>query len=139
LGIRKFDFEKDLLQVLDLWALCKLGGAESNSKNIIMKKLQKDPELFLVYENAGDKKIIGTVVGGYDGWRGWIYRLGVHPDFRRKGIASKLLAEVIRRLYAKGARRIRANIVKGNEPSVRTFHKAGFSTEEMVEARLNLK
>jgi ribosomal protein S18 acetylase RimI-like enzyme len=48
------------------------------------------------------------VIGGWDGWRGNIYRLAVAPEYRRKGIARRLVAEIGRELFAKGATRISA-------------------------------
>jgi ribosomal protein S18 acetylase RimI-like enzyme len=55
-----------------------------------------------------DTRIIGTVVGGWDGWRGNIYRLAVSPEHRRKGIARRLVQEISVALYAKGAQRLSA-------------------------------
>ena len=55
-----------------------------------------------------DGRIIGSVIGGWDGWRGNIYRLAVTPEFRRMGIARRLVAEISRELFAKGATRISA-------------------------------
>jgi hypothetical protein len=70
----------------------------------ISTKMTRDPELFLVYEMKGE--VLGTVVGGWDGWRGWIYKLGVSEKCRRKGIGSALVKEVTQRLAKLGAKRI---------------------------------
>jgi ribosomal protein S18 acetylase RimI-like enzyme len=55
-----------------------------------------------------DNQIVGSVIGGWDGWRGNIYRLAVTPEFRRIGIARRLVAEISRELFAKGATRLSA-------------------------------
>jgi ribosomal protein S18 acetylase RimI-like enzyme len=55
-----------------------------------------------------DDRIVGTVIGGWDGWRGNIYRLAVSPAHRRKGIARRLVKEISLALYAKGAQRLSA-------------------------------
>jgi ribosomal protein S18 acetylase RimI-like enzyme len=55
-----------------------------------------------------DGRIIGSVIGGWDGWRGNIYRLAVAPEYRRRGIAHRLIAEVSKVLFAKGAERLSA-------------------------------
>jgi ribosomal protein S18 acetylase RimI-like enzyme len=55
-----------------------------------------------------DDQIIGSVIGGWDGWRGNIYRLAVTPQHRRKGIGRRLVAEIGAQLFAKGATRLSA-------------------------------
>src|SRR6266849_6378526 len=69
----------------------------------------------LLYEPAAlllvatiDDQIVGSVIGGWDGWRGNIYRLAVTPEYRRKGIARKLVEAVSDALFAKGAERLSA-------------------------------
>jgi ribosomal protein S18 acetylase RimI-like enzyme len=53
-----------------------------------------------------DSQIVGSVIGAWDRWRGNIYRLAVTPEYRRKGIARRLIAEISRELFAKGATRL---------------------------------
>lgn len=60
----------------------------------------------LIAEEGG--RIVGSVIAGFDGWRGNIYRLAVHPDQRRKGLGRRLVAEAERRLAARGAKRLTA-------------------------------
>jgi ribosomal protein S18 acetylase RimI-like enzyme len=55
-----------------------------------------------------DEVIVGSVIGGWDGWRGNIYRLAVATEHRRRGIARRLVAEVSKALFAKGAERLSA-------------------------------
>ena len=55
-----------------------------------------------------DDQIVGSVIGGWDGWRGNIYRLAVTPEHRRRGIARRLVAEIASELFAKGATRLAA-------------------------------
>jgi ribosomal protein S18 acetylase RimI-like enzyme len=55
-----------------------------------------------------DGMIVGSVIGGWDGWRGNIYRLAVAPEYRRRGIAHRLVAEVSKALFDKGAERLSA-------------------------------
>jgi ribosomal protein S18 acetylase RimI-like enzyme len=64
--------------------------------------LIREPAALLLVATIDDQ-IVGSVIGGWDGWRGNIYRLAVTPEHRRKGIARRLVAEITRELFAKGA------------------------------------
>ena len=100
--IREFKFPVDYQQVYELWSSIEKGVhiGRSDSQTEIEKKVSRDPELFLVAEYQN--KIIGSVIGGYDGRRGLIYHLAVHAAFRGQRIGSRLMDEVEARLRAKG-------------------------------------
>jgi len=86
--------------------------------------------LFLVAEEGG--RLVGTVIAGWDGWRGNMYRLAVLPRFRRRGIARSLVAEAERRLRAKGARRITALVVKDEEEALAFWHAAEYEHDQRM-------
>ena len=88
------------------------------------------PELFLVAEAEG--RIVGTVIGGWDGWRANIARLSTHPDLRRKGVAMALVQEIERRLQAKGARRIYALVDRRSPPAEPFWEAAGYAVNENI-------
>ncbi len=88
------------------------------------------PELFLVAEAEG--RIVGTVIGGWDGWRANIARLSTHPDLRRKGVAMALVPEIERRLQAKGARRIYALVDRRSPPAEPFWEAAGYAVNENI-------
>jgi ribosomal protein S18 acetylase RimI-like enzyme len=100
--IREFKFPVDYQQVYELWSSIEKGVhiGRSDSLTEIEKKVSRDPELFLVAEYQN--KIIGSVIGGYDGRRGLIYHLAVDASFRGQGIGSRLMDEVEARLRVKG-------------------------------------
>jgi ribosomal protein S18 acetylase RimI-like enzyme len=68
-----------------------------------------DPEALIAAES--EDEIVGSVIAGFDGWRGNLYRLAVHPKLRRQGLARALVAEAEGRLAARGAKRITALVV----------------------------
>jgi ribosomal protein S18 acetylase RimI-like enzyme len=72
-----------------------------------LTRLIREPFALLLVA-AIDDQIVGSVIGGWDGWRGNIYRLAVTPEQRRKGIARRLVMEISRELFAKGAARLAA-------------------------------
>jgi len=92
--------------VLALWLATKSGPSITDTPEHLTMLTQEAPDLFVVAE--ADGRIAGSVIGGWDNWRGHIYRLAVHPDFRRRGLARGLTDEIERRLRARGARRIYA-------------------------------
>ncbi len=95
------------------------------------------PELFLVAEAEG--RIVGTVIGGWDGWRANIARLSTHPDLRRKGVAMALVQEIERRLQAKGARRVYALVDRRSPPAEPFWEAAGYTVnDQMLQYSRNL-
>jgi len=88
------------------------------------------PDLLLVAEAEG--RIIGTVIGGWDGWRANIARLATRPQARRKGIAMALVREVERRLLAKGARRVYALVDRRSPPAIPFWEVAGYRFNENI-------
>ncbi len=103
-GLREFTMD-DYDAVYAIWqnAAPGVGIGFSDTRGEIVKKLARDPDLFLVAQE-GDR-IIGTVIGGYDGRRGMIYHLAVVPEYRQQGIGKLLMAEVEKRLKDKGCQR----------------------------------
>ena len=100
--IREFRFPADYDQVYLLWAGIEKGVrvGRSDTPTEIEKKLTRDPDLFLVAESEG--RIVGSVIGGFDGRRGLIYHLAVAAEFRANGIGTRLMDELESRMRAKG-------------------------------------
>jgi ribosomal protein S18 acetylase RimI-like enzyme len=70
-------------------------------------------------------QIVGSVIGGWDGWRGNVYRLAVAPEYRQLGIARRLVKEVSRELFAKGAERIGALVEHEHSWAVQFWESLG--------------
>ena len=113
--------------VRDLWQTAGLILRPGDDLEDIKLKLQRDPDLFIVAQQ--DDRIVGSVIGGWDGRRGWIYHLAIRPEQQRKGIGAKLVAELERRLAAKGAKKVNAQVYKWNDQSVVFFKAIGYNEQ----------
>ena len=87
-------------------------------------------DLFLVAEDAG--RLVGTLIAGWDGWRGNMYRLAVLPAYRRQGVATALVGEAERRLRALGARRITALVISDHDWATGFWRAAGYELDERM-------
>ncbi|GAB4504599.1 MAG: GNAT family N-acetyltransferase [Anaerolineales bacterium] len=130
--VREFCYPEDYQQVEDLWSSIESGVriGYSDSREEIQKKLNRDPDLFLVAEEDGH--IIGTVIGGFDGRRGMIYHLAVAETFQRRGIGSQLLNEVEARLRARGCHRCYLMVTTDNQPAMQYYEKRGWERMDYI-------
>jgi ribosomal protein S18 acetylase RimI-like enzyme len=124
--IREFNID-DYPIVRDLWQAAGLILRPGDELADVKLKLQRDSDLFLVAEH--DDEIVGSVIGGWDGRRGWIYHLAVEPEHQRQGIGAGLVREVEKRLVAKGAKKVNAQVYKWNERSSQFFKAIGYETQ----------
>jgi ribosomal protein S18 acetylase RimI-like enzyme len=117
LQIRPFTLD-DYEAVIALWQRAgeSIHLRRSDQRAEMAKKLAYDPDLALVaVDNSGnDEKFVGAVMGGYDGRRGLVYHLAVDPAYRHRGIGRALMAELERRLRARGCLKCYLLLVRGN-------------------------
>ncbi len=113
--IRAFDMSRDYLSVRKLWEQSGPGVqlSPSDEPTEIQRKLERDPDLFLVMEEKGE--IIGTVIGGFDGRRGIVYHLAVKPQRRRQGLGKALMHEIEDRLRQKGCYKYYLMVRRGQD------------------------
>lgn len=124
--VREFRYPGDYAGAIELWRTAGEGihVGPSDAPDEIKKKLRRDPDLFLVAEVDG--RLVGTVVGAYDGRRGHIYHLAVALPFRRQGVASRLMEEVELRLRRKGCIRCHLLVRDRNEAAKRHYERNGW-------------
>lgn len=129
--IREFRYPQDYPAVFELWRNAGPGihVRRSDQPEEIVKKLERDPDLFLVAEIEG--RVVGTVLGGFDGRRGMMYHLAVVSDQRQRGIATALMDELEQRLRAKGCIRYYLLVTPENETAIRFYEKRGWERMEI--------
>lgn len=101
-----------------------------DSRSEMKRQMRLIPELFLGAFQGSE--LVGAIVGTDDTRKGWINRLAVRPDQRRKGVGSALMLELERRLKKRGIRIIGALIEKPNRVSERFFEKMGYEPFESI-------
>jgi ribosomal protein S18 acetylase RimI-like enzyme len=118
----------DIPEVLALWAAARSANASTpDTPEAVDALLATSPDALLVAERDGE--IVGALVAGWDGWRGNMYRLAVHPRHRRRGIALALVEDAERRLRDKGARRITALVAHEEAHAVEFWTRAGYARD----------
>jgi ribosomal protein S18 acetylase RimI-like enzyme len=129
LQIRVFQ-DSDAEDVVALWAACGLLRPWNDPRKDIARKLTVQRDLFLV-GCAGDR-MVGTVMAGYDGHRGWINYLAVDPARRRQGFARALIAAVEARLRALGCPKINLQIRADNREAIAFYQRIGFAEDAVI-------
>ena len=129
--LRTFSLDGDWDAVRALWARCGPGVQFSRSDEPaeIQKKLQRDPDLFLVAEREGH--VIGAVMGGFDGRRGLVYHLAVAPEARQQGTGAALMAELEARLKAKGCLKCYLLVTRENADVLAFYSARGWDVMDL--------
>ena len=96
----------------------------------IRKKVAADPDMFFVA--TVDNVVAGTVMGGYDGHRGWIYSLAVVPAFRLNGIGARLIHDMERALAERGCLKINLQVRTSNSGVIAFYRKLGYIVDDVI-------
>lgn len=127
--IRPYDSAQEA-GVVALWRACGLVVPWNDPKEDIDLKVDFQPDLFLVACEANE--VVGTVMAGYDGHRGWINYLAVHPERRRDGLGRRLMDEAETALRALGCPKINLQVRATNADVVAFYEQIGFHREETL-------
>jgi len=121
----------DGARLVALWAAAGLLFRAEHVDRELTAVLARDPDLVLVEEDETGA-LIGTVFGTFDGRRGWVNRLATSPDQQGRGIATRLLAELERRLLAKGCAKINLLIEPHNAAVASFYARHGYQPDELI-------
>ena len=129
LHIRPFALA-DSEAVIAIWQACKLTVPWNDPHKDIARKMQVNPELFLVAEWNG--RIAGTVMGGYEGLLGWINYLAVAPDCQKQGVGRALMAAAEAKLMALGCPKINLQVRKSNTAVIQFYGHLGYHIDDVI-------
>jgi N-acetylglutamate synthase len=111
--------------VLALWQCCDgVGLSDADSREDIQKYLERNPGMSFIASSSG--KIVGAILAGHDGRRGYIHHLAVHPDFRKKGVARRLVDRSIAKLKDSGIRKCHLFVFNNNHAGLSFWQKIGW-------------
>jgi ribosomal protein S18 acetylase RimI-like enzyme len=138
LSIRRFD-ARDTDAVVALWQQAfpeyrDLTRPQRNPHLSIANKLATQPELFFVavLGTADGERIVGTVMGGYDGHRGWMYSLAVDEAVRRHGIGTRLVAHVENTLTALGCPKLNLQVLSAKAEIQAFYESLGYRADAVI-------
>jgi ribosomal protein S18 acetylase RimI-like enzyme len=119
--------EQDIEPVLCLWDAAGAPPSVTDTREGLLSLLASDSEALILAEHGGT--VVGSLIAAWDGWRGSFYRLAVHPEQRRRGIATALLREGERRLLARGAARFTAIVTDDDFDAMSFWTATGYERQ----------
>lgn len=122
--------ETDEAAVVGLWRDCGLVRAQNDPRQDIRRKLRVNPEWFLVGQHEG--RIVGSIMVGYEGHRGWINYLAVDPRLQRSGLGRLLMGEAERILRSVGCPKINLQVRTGNTAAMAFYEDLGFAVDDLI-------
>jgi ribosomal protein S18 acetylase RimI-like enzyme len=130
LEIRPYE-EHDEASVAALWSSVFPEPAPRNvPRFVIAKKLEVQRDLFFVA--VLNASVVGTAMGGFDGHRGWVYTVAVHPELQRRGIGRALVQRVEVSLLALGCPKINLQVLTSNAAVAAFYRRLGYAVEERI-------
>ena len=129
LEIRAFQ-KTDESAVIDLWQKCELVRPVNDPPKDIRRKLAVNPELFLV--GLLNEKLIATAMAGYEGHRGWINYLAVHPEHRHNGFGRQMMSQAEKLLRDLGCPKINLQVRANNRVVLEFYQRIGYAVDEVV-------
>ncbi len=117
----------DAAALLSLWQAAEAEPTHTDDVRSLRQLMAHDSGALIVAESPDG--LVGSVIAGWDGWRGSIYRLAVAPTHRRCGLGRRLVREAEDRLRSLGAARLQAIVVAGDAAAVSFWRASGWTEQ----------
>jgi len=128
--VREFN-PADTTAVIKIWEQVFPDDRPHNQPaKVIRDKISARDNLFFVAEH--ERRVIGTVLAGYDGHRGWLYSVAVDPAAHRAGTGKNLVDHALTALKARGCSKVNLQIRADNSQVVQFYERLGFKLEERI-------
>jgi ribosomal protein S18 acetylase RimI-like enzyme len=116
--------------VILLWKSCDLLRPWNDPKRDIRRKLEVQPEMFLV--GCLNEELVATAMAGYDGHRGWVNYLAVAPEHQGKGLGRAIMAEAEMRLEEAGCPKVNVQVRGTNASAIEFYERIGYRVDDAV-------
>ena len=120
----------DHTAVVAIWEACRLVVPQNDPAMDIHTKVSFQPDLFLVA--LLEDRLVGTVMAGYEGHRGWINYLAVAPERRRQGIGRALMGAAEAALRGLGCPKINLQVRRTNRDVIAFYQAMGFREDDVL-------
>lgn len=128
LKIRPFN-EEDLMSVVSLWEAVFPDDPPWNAPRLVVaRKLRVQRDLFLV--GCLDRRLVATVLAGFDGFRGWVYHLAIASDLRQRGFGRQMMEAAERKLRDLGCPKVNLQVRSSNQAVIDFYGKLGYRIED---------
>ena len=123
--------------VVELWRKCSLVVPQNDPVEDIQEKLRFQPDLFFV--GLLDGRVVGSIMVGYEGHRGWINYLAVAPESQRKGYGKKLVMKATDVLKKMGCPKINLQVRRSNTSVISFYKRLGFKEDDVISLGMRLR
>jgi ribosomal protein S18 acetylase RimI-like enzyme len=116
----------DYDRMIALWKRTSgIGVSDADTKENVLRFLERNPGLSFVCESG--RAIVGTVLCGHDGRRGYIYHLAVDDAKRKQGVGKKLMANALEKLRQQGVAKCHLFLYRDNENAMKFYEHTGWT------------
>lgn len=122
--------DSDERELIALWEICQLTRPWNDPHQDIRRKQSIASELFFVGTMTG--QLVTSVMGGYDGHRGWVNYLAVHPDYRRRGLGREMMHHLEDQLRRLGCPKVNLQVRVGNQAALAFYEQLNFERDEVI-------
>ena len=132
--------ENDLPKVLVIWRIVNIELTYSDKHEELVRMIKHNPGLCLVLEDTLNRNIFGAVLGGFDGRRGWVHHLAIHPSIQGKKYGTLLMDELLKRFKERNVVKLKIEILKSNIGVIDFYKKIGWNLRsDLSTMSLSLK